>query len=222
MTILPVDGITVHDERHEIAVACGGEDYLITEADFLALGISQSGTVDIEKLSFFAEKLACIKKAQSYLSSGDLSTRRLGEKLKLTKSFGDDVISAVINLLTEKGYLDDSSLAERRADELAEKRRWGKMRIKNYLYEKGFTRDDINNALENTDANIFTENLTILIKREVAGKKYDLSDRKSKAKLGNFLFRAGYSWDEIKSALEDCMLEKSTLDEYAEEGYTDE
>jgi len=205
--MLPVESVIVHDDRHEITVSCGGEDYLITESDFLSLGISESGEVDCEKLSFAAEKLSCIKKAQSYLSNGDLSVRKLTEKLKA--KFVEEIISPVITLFIDKGYLDDARLAEQWTDELAEKRRWGKIRIKNYLYEKGFAREDITAALENADEAMFAENLVFLIKREAGSSKYDISDKKSTAKLCNFLFRTGYSWDEIRPALAEYTKEQS-------------
>ncbi len=199
----PVESVIVHGERHEITVACGGEDYLITEADFLASGIAESGEADLEKLAFYAEKLLCIKKASLYLSNGDLSGRRFAEKLAAKNQFNAEVITAVTALFTEKGYLDDLRLAERFTEELASKRRWGKIRIKSYLYQKGFKREDIAAAVENADESVFVENLSYLIEHGVSGGKYDIADKKSLSKLGNSLLHAGYSWDEIKPAISD-------------------
>lgn len=197
--LLAIEGVTVHEGSHELTVSCGGEEYLMTEADFLSMGISESGEADTEKLRFASEKLSCIKKAETYLSYSDFSEKKLKEKLN--GKFEEEIISAVINLLSEKGYIDDSSLAGRWADELVKTRYWGRIRIKNYLYEKGFRREDIENALGCVNEEALEENLSFLIGRESSGGKYDLSDGKSKVKLSNYLYRMGYSWDEIKQTL---------------------
>ena len=192
---IPVENIIVCEDKNEVILQANGESYTVTNSDFVSLGVG--GCVDLEKLTFAAEKLSCIKKAENYLSYNDLSKRKLREKLK--KHFGDEVIEAVISLLEDKGYINDQSLSERLAVNLAEKRRFGKARIKAFLYEKGFSTEDIKSALDSVDEEKLTENLEYFIRTE--GRKYNLSDRKSKAKFINYLYRLGYSWDEIKHAL---------------------
>lgn len=191
-----IENIIIHEDKNEVTVTAGGVDYLITLADFASLNI-QSGYADISLLAFAAEKLSCIKKAESYLSYGDLSRKQLCDKLK--RHFNEDVILSVVKLLSDKGYIDDERLAVRYADNLAQKRRYGRTRIKAILYEKGFSSDDISTALESLDDDMLRDNLEYLLKTQ--GRKYNLTDRKQKAKLNNFLYRLGYSWDEIRTAI---------------------
>ncbi len=200
--ILPVTSVIADKASHEISVVCGGE-YRITEADFLSLGIAGSGECDTEKLEFCAQKLTCIKKAESYLSYGDHSEKKMREKLK--GKFPDEVIDTVIKLLVKRGYIDDTSLAARYASELARTRLWGKKRIAQYLFAKGFRRDDIENAVESMDDETYRGNLMALIDKSIS--KYDTDDRASVAKFMNTLYRNGYGWDEIRSALSDYIKE---------------
>jgi len=193
---LPVTSVVSDGERHEITVECGSL-YTITEADFLSLGIAQSGVADVEKLAFCAGKLVCIKKAADYLSYGDLSERRLREKLKA--KFSPEVISAVIALFAEKGYIDDSSLAVRFASELARTRLWGQKRIAQYLYTKGYKKADIDAACKSLDDAQMEENLRELI--EKTAPKADLSTPKSVSAYAAKLYRLGWDWDDIKRLL---------------------
>lgn len=193
---LPVTSVSADQTRHEITVECGGT-FVITEADFLALDIGRTAAADPERLAFFADKLACIKKSENYLAFGDLSERKLRDKLK--DKFSVSVIDAVVGLLTEKGYLDDSRLAERFASELARSRLWGTKRIAQYLYSKGFKREDISNACDSLDGAFMSENLRELI--EKTAPKADLSTPKAVSAYGAKLYRLGWDWDEIKSAL---------------------
>lgn len=191
-----VTSVLADPSRHEVTVTCIG-DYTITEADFIRLGIAESGECDTEKLSFCADKLACIKKSQSFLSYGDLSERKLREKLK--DRFGTKVIDCVITLLTEKGYIDDEALSKRYAVLLAENRLWGRKKIEEYLYSKGFSRENSRNAVEEISEEEYTHNLHTVVEKNIS--KYDLADRKSYAKLTAMLYRSGYSWDEIRSVI---------------------
>lgn len=200
--ILPVTSVTADKASHEITVVCGGE-YRITEADFLSLGIAETGEADTDRLSFCDSKLRCIKKSESYLSYGDHSEKKMREKLK--GKFEEDVIDEVMKLLVKRGYIDDASLAERYASELARTRLWGRKRIAQYLFTKGFCRSDIENACGSVDDETYHENLLALIEKSVS--KYDLSDRTSVSKFMNTLYRNGYGWDEIKSALSDYVEE---------------
>lgn len=202
--LLPVTSVAADTVRHELTVECGAS-YTITEADFLALKIAETGEADIEKLVFCADKLMCIKKAEDYLSYGDLSERKLREKLK--GKFGENVIDAVVSLLVSKGYLNDGELAARFAYELARTRLWGRKRIAQYLFTKGFRREDIANACESLDSDSLAENLRELI--EKTAPKADLSTPKAVSAYGAKLYRLGWDWDEIKPALAEYSKEQS-------------
>ncbi len=194
--LLPVTSVAAERSKHEVTVECGGT-FVITESDFLLLGIADTATADPEKLAFCADKLACIKKCENYLSYSDLSERKLREKLK--DKFTQPVIDAVLALLTEKGYVDDQALAERFASELARTRLWGKKRIAQYLFTKGFRREDISAACDSLDDDSLRDNLHELI--EKTAPKADLSTPKAVSAYGAKLYRLGWDWDEIKPAL---------------------
>ncbi len=202
--LLPVTSVTSDTVRHELTVECGAS-YVITESDFLALRIAETGEADPEKLAFCADKLLCIKKAEDYLSYGDLSERKLREKLK--GKFGENVVDAVISLLAGKGYINDGELAARFASELARTRLWGKKRIAQYLFTKGFRREDISGACGSLDGDMLADNLRELI--EKTAPKADLSTPKAVSAYGAKLYRLGWDWDEIKPALAEYSKEQS-------------
>ena len=85
---------------------------------------------------------------------------------------------------------------------------WGKKRIVSHLYTKGFDQKAVANALDELQNVDYVENCKRLLlrdhKRQIAAIKEDSSQL---SKLIASLYRMGYSFSEIKSAVADILNE---------------
>lgn len=139
---------------------------------------------------------AAIKKGIDLLSFADNTKKSLITKLTARK-FSREISSEAADYLAEVGYIDEFSQAEALTEELAKKKLFGKSRIKNELYKKGFCSEAISAALE---AEIDYDALCAeRIKRTVGAEAF--SDRESRGKAIAALMRYGFSTDNIRAAL---------------------
>lgn len=188
----------------EALVSAAGEEYRITMADYMQSGIEDGAPVEDDVLAFLeaaAEKLACIKKAFVYLSYRALPVKKL--KLKLKKAgFGGEAVEKAVELLLKKGYLDDESLCAEWAAFLHKSKLYGASRLKKELFAKGFDSGCISGALDSlvSDAAYRPEEAL----NELILKKFpSLSpeDREARSKAVAYLYRFGYTYDEINNAI---------------------
>jgi regulatory protein len=191
-----VIAIYENSEKHEVTVKCSGEEYLITQADFRNLEINEGDFVSEEMqyiLETAATRLACIKTAFSMLSYNDMSSGKL--KRKLTQKYDKDVAAEVTEMMRERGYINDTSLALRYAESFYSSKRWGPARIRSELFSRGFSSDDINNAVENIEDMDHSENIRTLLESKYS--KESLSDRDTARKAAAYLYRQGYESSDI-------------------------
>lgn len=132
-----------------------------------------------------------------YLSRRALTERQLREKLE-KKEYSSGIIDETLEYLKELGYIDDRDYAQRYAKDAAEIKKHGISRIRLDLRKKGISPEDIDEALQELDLDT-ADSLRSLIEEKSAS--LDLSDKKQRARLVNFLLRRGYKFDEINSAL---------------------
>jgi alanine racemase len=137
-----IEKVLLDSEKHEANIVCSGNSYLITQTDFESLGLSEGETLDEERFEQLCEadnKLSCIKKAFTHLSYGDMSAKKLTDKL--CAKFDKQIVSEIIELLKKHGYLNDTSLAGKYAKSFYEFKHWGPGRIKSDLYARGFSKE---------------------------------------------------------------------------------
>ena len=188
--------IRCDDSSNEAVVICNGDLYRITVHDLENLQIEEGDSVGEEELAALvegAERLSCIKKAFDYLSYGDLSERQLRDKLsrKFPKSLSEDVAT----LFVERGYVDDAKLAERYAETFYVFKNMGLTRIKNELFRRGISRENIENAIAKYEYEDQSERIEAFVR-----KKYDitkLDDVKYRRKVYSGALRAGFSGTDI-------------------------
>lgn len=188
--------ICENTEKREVTVKCSGENYLITQADYLSLSINEGDFLSeeqVDTLEHAAIKLACIKSAFSMLSYNDMSSGKL--KRKLAQKFDKDIASVVTEMLVERGYLNDEALALRYAESFYSSKKWGPARIKNELYARGFGASDINNAIEQFEGYDHSENIRSLLESKYSKKQ--LADRDTLRKAAAYLYRQGYESSDI-------------------------
>ncbi len=195
-----VEKLLRDEEQHEALVYCAGNRFRITLVDCELLSIDQ-GTVlteeAYEQLLAADMRLACIQKAFSFLSYGDLSKKRLTEKLR--RSFPKELCEETVDLLESRGYLNDLRLAGRYAENYYVLRSYGPMRIKQELYGKGFPIDVIEQTLEPYFFADHREKIVELIEKKYA--RETLSDAAVRRKVSVYLNRYGYAWSEIADVL---------------------
>lgn len=184
------------ENSNEATVICDGESYRITVHDLETLELEEETEIDEEKielLSSSVQRLACIKKAFDFLSYGDLSEKQLRDKLyrKFPKELSEDVAA----LFVERGYVNDNTLAKRYAETFYEFKNMGITRIKNELYKRGISKEDIEDAIYQYTELDQSERIEKFIT-----KKYDMSridDIKYKQKVYAGAVRAGFSGSDI-------------------------
>ena len=191
-----VTRILKNENSNEATVICDGESYHITVYDLEALCLEEGVEIDdetIECLTLAVERLACIKKAFDFLSYGDLSEKQLRDKLG--RKFSKELSSDVAALMVERGYVNDNLLAKRYAETFYEFKNMGLTRIKNELYKRGISKDNIDDAIAKYVDLDQSERIEAFV-----AKKYDMSrinDIKYKQKVYTGAIRAGFSSSDI-------------------------
>lgn len=197
-----VERVLRDEERHEAQVIAAGERFRITQydCDLLALEEGMELTEELlAELQTAHARLACIQKAFSLLSYGDLSRKRLVEKLR--RSFPRELSEETAALLEERGYLNDAVLAKRYAENYWDVRSYGPMRIRQELYGKGFTADDIDEAVLPYEQAPQGEKIRALLEKKFPDA--DLSDIAVRKKAADWLRRYGFSWQAVSEVFEE-------------------
>ena len=132
--------------------------------------------------------------AVSLLSRRDHSKAELLRKLK-EKGFAEGSQQA-IEKLEQSGYIDER-FCRLYASELMRLKGYGKRRIEQELYLKGVDREIIKGVMD--EISFDTDKLSDIIKRKYLAK---MNDEKGRQKAFNGLLRLGYSYSEIRDALE--------------------
>jgi regulatory protein len=151
--------------------------------------------VDSELLMRASEE-STYKKALSYalnlLAKYYKTKRELAKKLK-EKEYNEDTIKAVLDKLSELGYLNDEQYVEafiRSKQDTSQG--LNKRTLYNKLIQKGVDKDIIQQSLENSDIDEYQNALEAAEKklRSLKGEK-----REKKAKLYSFLYNKGFSYE---------------------------
>lgn len=139
-----------------------------------------------------------VASASNILAFADNSEKRLREKLAV-RGFDDGIIDAAVNKMKSAGLINDARLIRSSGEYLAEKKLYGKSRIKLELQKKGFDRrlidEELDRGLEDVD---FKENCVKFIKKKKLTDK--IKDSTSARAVTAALTRYGYGYAEIKYA----------------------
>lgn len=136
-------------------------------------------------------------KGLDYLSRRPYGTKELMKKL-CEKGHEKEASQKACERLLELGLLNDEEYARILANDLYERKKYGIKRIKQELAHRGISREIIENTVDSLDND--AENRIILIVK----KKYinKLDDEKGRKRAIDGLLRLGFSYSEIKSALQ--------------------
>jgi regulatory protein len=136
--------------------------------------------------------------ASNILVFADNTEKSLREKLS-RKGFAPELIDKAVDKLKEAGLVNDARLMRSYTEYLADKKLYGKARIKLELQKKGFERDLINDNFDECIEDVdFKENCVKMVRKKNLVQK--ICDTKTARAVTAALARYGYGYAEIKYA----------------------
>ena len=124
------------------------------------------------------------------------SIKEINTKLQL-KNYTPQLIEKVIKRLEEIGAVDNSRFAKAFSRGKNKSNRWGRVKIRNHLFEKGLNSSEIEEGINSIDEKIYYEVLRKNI--EIYTRKHNKIE---KNKLIAHLLYKGFSSDEILKSIE--------------------
>ena len=147
----------------------------------------------VEALHTASRRALARELALELVSRRPLSSKELKAKLQ-QKGVGEDTADYCVQWLTDNGFLDDARYAESVVRHYAAKG-YGEGRVRAELSRRGIDREVRDEALtgmpESDDK----------LDRYIEARLRDPEDREQIQKISSALYRRGYSWEEIRSAL---------------------
>lgn len=175
---------------------CGGEEIKTTLNVVTDLRLYAGRELDGEELKELraASRSALARnRAMELLSRRPMSEKELVDKL-IRKGEDEETAADCARWLRENGFLNDESYAAAVARHYAAKG-YGPGRVRAELSRRGVDRELWDDTLEAMPEN------TDKLDRFIAARLTDPEDRDQVRKVSAALYRRGYSWEEIRSAL---------------------
>lgn len=188
--------VTISDGEHREK-----RKLLIFTEQYLSLGLSWGAVIDEETLDTLisASKLCrAMKKGCDLLSYSPSSRTRLKSRL-ISKGIDRESAEEAAERLAQIGAIDEQKDASR-AVRSCLKKLWGRKRIINELYSKGYPQDVITDALSELEDDVWLNGCVAFLRKK--GASNALGDPQEIKKLIACASRYGYSYSEIKQALE--------------------
>ncbi len=148
-------------------------------------------------------------KSLDLLSRRPFGTKELVKKL-CEKGHEKEYAEKACERLLELGLLNDEEYARILANDLLERKNYSIKRIKQELSFRGMSRDVIENTVDLLD-NDPVPRIIILVKKKYINK---INDEKGKKRTVDALMRLGYSYSDIKTAL-------NSISDFDEDEYYD-
>ncbi len=149
---------------------------------------------ELETLKTASVRALARERAIEMLSRRSMSRAEMVKKL-IEKGEDEDTAEYCADWLVEHSLIDDESYAAAVARHYAAKG-YGAGRVRAELGRRGISRELWEDALSSMPEN------DDKIDRFISARLTDPDDRDAVRKISQALFRRGYSWDEIRSALE--------------------
>ena len=175
---------------------CGGEEIKTTLNVVTDLRLYSGRELDEEELrELRAASAAALarNRAMELLSRRPMSEKELIDKL-IRKGEDEETAADCARWLRENGFLNDESYAAAVARHYAAKG-YGPGRVQAELSRRGVDRELWDDTLEAMPEN------TDKLDRFISSRLTDPEDRDQVRKVSAALYRRGYSWEEIRSAL---------------------
>ena len=149
---------------------------------------------------------AAIKKGMDLLGYAKNTPKALKNNL-MRKGFPDDIADDAVAYLCEKGFIREDEEALMFARALAERKKYGANRIRQEMFAKGFSADIIREAMALLDID-FAQICASRLHSMGGASLFETAE--SRKKYTASLLRYGFSYAEIREALEILKEEEST------------
>lgn len=149
----------------------------------------------LAEIQLESEKVVAFDKALTHLSATRKTEKQIRTFLE-SKGYLSAVIEYVVEKLRSYGFVNDVEYAEAYVEQAA-KRKGGRL-IRMELKSKGVSETEIDEALENLDAETEIQTATAILQKYMRGKN---CDRETLQKAYRYLMSRGYDYDTAKSAL---------------------
>jgi len=183
-------------ERYSIYVD-GKYAFSLSEGGLLKAGLGINQEVSQAKLAELQETAVLDKgydRALNLISRRPRSEWELQDYLK-RKDYEPDAIQKILNMLSDRGYVNDADFARRWVESRRLLKATSKRRLRQELKQKRVPDEIIDEALAADE----TDEQSVL--KELIAKKRQQTCYQDKLKLMQYLSRQGYNYDDIKSAL---------------------
>ena len=168
-------------------------------------------TVDEEEL---AELESAVNSRCAFLNGMNLLSRRAHSKkeivMKLSQKYPKQAAQSAADKLEELRLIDDAKFAELYAEELYERKKFSPKRIENELKLKGISSEIASETVKSLDKDDFNR-IILLLNSKYRNK---LSDGKDVRRTVNALMRMGYSYSDIRKALNEVADTENDLKGY--------
>ncbi len=171
------------------------------------MNLSEKQFAEIMSASF---KRRAFERALYLLDYKDYSYIELLDKLE--NNYPRSVCLETADRLAELGLINDRRYAENLAEKYCTIKKYGLFRAKQELLRHGISKDIADEVLEPYKENV-SERIEAVIEKKYSRILSDNPDRKAVSKVINALMRMGYSYDDIKIAV------NNFIDENLEEDY---
>ncbi len=174
--------------------------FLLFTEQYLELGLCRGAVIDadtFDKLEEMSKRCVAMRKGSDLLAYSSSSRVRLAQRLR-QKGIDRESAEDAARRLEELGLIDEEADVESLVRSCL-KKLWGKKRIYRELCAKGYDRDVISRELEGVDEETLVNNCVALFRKK---HKVFPSDPETQKKIIASLVRYGYSFGEIKKALQ--------------------
>lgn len=155
------------------------------------------GEEEQDALLLAVKLIPATEKAYQYLGYGDLSRKKLYEKLT---RFGIEpqVAEATCDKMEQKGFIDDEKLAYKLAEKFASSKRWGPRRILPEIIQKGISSALAKEAVDALEVDFYA---SAQYHMETKYRRIDRADRKERDRAFQGLVRLGFDFETARSVL---------------------
>lgn len=122
---------------------------------------------------------------------------------KLMQTYRDkDLSRKICDRLRDAGLIDDARYAEKCAEYLVERKKYGIYRARQEMLHRGLEKSLVENALADLEEQA-EENISAVLEKKYGRYLTDPKDYKSREKVIAGMARLGYSFQSVKDAIED-------------------
>ena len=167
------------------------------------------GAEKFEALEFAEECSGAAIKAVSFLAFGDNTSKKLSEKLR-QKGFSREAAAEAVRFCVEKHYINEEDHLRRLMEQLCERKKYGLRRIRQEVYNKGFSEETVNAVFEECAAELDFDAVATERVKKLGADAFSTPEKKKKQVSS--LLRYGFSMDEINRALKAVQMD--TVDDF--------